>query len=165
MVDKLLNGEQGEFKQPNIMVQLIFPFICIGFMTYYYFNTRDLHYYSLAFPRILMILLVVTLAWDILGTVLEGRKASTVQGKEKHQHWLKSNFRGIVVYLSTIIYVILLSILGYGLSTLLYITLMVYYLGIRKFKNISFYVFISFMFLYGVFVLLLKVRLPSGIFF
>lgn len=158
-------GAFGGFR--NIIIKLIFPLICVIFTVYFYYSSRLLPWESTIFPRIIMVLLSILLIWDISGTILEWRKAikSAEKGAEEPPLWQKGYFRGLVVFLGTLAYVIIMQYLGFGVSTLIFLASMAFYLGIRDIKYFSLFVVIVFIAIYGTFILWLKTPLPRGIFF
>ena len=161
-------GAFGDFR--NIIIKLIFPLICIIFMVYFYYSSRLLPWESTIFPRIIMVLLLIVLIWEISGTILQWRKAmkSAEKGAEEPPLWQKGYFRGLVVFLGTLAYVIIMQYLGFGVSTLLYLASMAFFLGIRnniKIKYFFLFVVIVFIAIYCIFIFWLKVPLPRGVFF
>lgn len=163
MNSKSIQEKNGRYKRLSIIFNhLLFPLFCILFLVCYYLSARDLPYLSIAYPGIIAILLIAIIVWDVIAVV---KKFSTVQHEEKQKNVEKNSIRGVVVYLATIIYVILLTYLGFVIATLLYLPFIIYYLGDRGIKNILSFVLIVFVVLYGLFVIVLNLNLPTGIFF
>lgn len=165
VLNKMINGKPVRFNQKSIIFNFVFPFVCVIFIICYLISTRGLLYHSVIYPHILIILLVATLVWDVLGTIIELKKSLSENRDDIQQLGDKNNYRGVVLYLVTIVYLIALVYLGYGVATLIYLTFLVYYLGVQTLKEIIIFVVVGFLILYGIFVYVLKLSLPTGLFF
>ncbi|MGI6317445.1 MAG: tripartite tricarboxylate transporter TctB family protein [Dethiobacteria bacterium] len=142
-------------------IELIFPVLCIGFVVYYYINTRSLHHYSTIYPKIIIVLLLLCIAWEVVMKVQKWRK----EGLSKQPIWVEDNLKAVVVFLSTILFVILFTYVGFCVSLFLYMGFMAYYLGNKNIIGVLTFAICSSIIFYVVFVYLLKLPMPKGILF
>lgn len=142
-------------------IELLFPVLCSAFIAYYYFKTKPLHFYSTIYPKIIMVLLLLCIAWEVVMKVQKWRK----EGLPNQPIWVEDNLKAVVVVLSTVLFIILLTYVGFCVSLFLYMGFMAYYLGNKNIISVlTFAIFTSAIF-YVVFVYLLKLPMPKGILF
>ena len=72
------------------------------------------------------------------------------------------NFRPFIILIISFIYVLLILVLGFFVSTIIFFILSSYYLGVKNFKHIFFTLIILIPFMYIFFTLFLKTNLPKG---
>lgn len=149
--------------------KLAFLFLCILFLLLYYFSSRNVpRAKALIYPNFLMAVLGIIIFWNIIGTIFEAKKQiSEVAEKEKNQSsssWEQYTTR-IVIFVSAVMFIFIGQILGFWVTTLLYIFLLSYYLGIRKLKYLIPQSIIITAILYGIFELWLNLTLPEGFLF
>ncbi|GAB4115810.1 MAG: hypothetical protein Kow00103_10870 [Candidatus Caldatribacteriota bacterium] len=151
--------------------KLAFLLICTFFLLLYYFSSRDIgRAKALLYPKFIMVIFGIILLWNIIGTILEARKEITEkinqsQGENIEKSFWQRNQKSIVIFISAILYIFIGGILGFWVTTLLYISFLFYYLGIKKFPNLIFQSIIITAILYSIFKLWLKLALPEGLLF
>lgn len=151
----------NKYNLKSLFVKILFPVLCLVFLIYYYINTKDLHYLSLVYPRIIMIGLLGVVVWDIYAGVTKWK-----QEKDKTEKIAeKDNIKAILIYLGTAFYIFMISRLGFGVCTFLYLGFMLYYLGVRKIISLILYTTLTSAAIYIVFTKLLSIPFPSGILF
>ena len=149
--------------------KLAFLFLCIIFLIIYYFSASNIsRAKALIYPNFIMSILGVIIVWNIIGTILEARKE--LAEKEKKENIPKQNanhqkITKIVIFVSAVSFVFIGQILGFWITTLLYIFLLSYYLGIRNLKLLIPQTVVVTVILYGIFELWLNLGLPKGIMF
>lgn len=148
-------------KIQRYFIELIFPVLCTAFIAYYYFNTKSLHHYSTIYPKIIIVLLILCIAWEVIMKVQKWRK----EGLPKQPIWVEKNSKAVVVLLATIIFVMLFYYVGFCVSLFLYMGFMVYYLGNKNIISVLIFALFSSILFYVVFVYLLKLPMPKGILF
>ena len=72
------------------------------------------------------------------------------------------NFRPYVILFISIIYVILIILLGFFVSTIIYFIISSFYLGVKNYKHIFVTLIILIPLMYAFFVIFLKTSLPKG---
>ena len=75
---------------------------------------------------------------------------------------LYTNFRPYVILFISIIYVILIILLGFFVSTIIYFIISSFYLGVKNYKHIFVTLIILIPLMYAFFVIFLKTSLPKG---
>lgn len=108
-----------------------------------------------------MIGLLGVVVWDIYAGVTKWK-----QEKDKTEKIAeKDNIKAILIYLGTAFYIFMISRLGFGVCTFLYLGFMLYYLGVRKIISLILYTTLTSAAIYIVFTKLLSIPFPSGILF
>lgn len=146
----------------------IFTFIAIIFTSLYYFSSKNLPEKVLAYPHFIIYLITVVVLWNLISTFIEWKKQynpDNVQNVEPSESFLKKNQKEIVTFIITVAYVYLMQILGFGVSSLIFLAVLSFYLGIRNIKSVAIYAGSVFGIIYAIFVMWLKVQLPTGLFF
>lgn len=150
----------------DLVEKLAFPVICLIFIIMFYNSSKGLRYESLIYPRIIMTALLFFVVINVGGTVWQWRKTVKAGADPGVRPlWQKKYRAGLIVFGSTFLYVVLMPILGFMLSTAIYLVTMFYALGVRKIHQIILVGCLIFAFLYGAFIFWLKVPLPGGILF
>ena len=92
------------------------------------------------------------------------------QNRNKYRSKIKTdknfnNFRPYIITIITILYALSILIIGFFISTILYLIASSYYLGVKNFKNILITLIFLIPLMYGFFVIFIKTNLPKGILF
>ena len=149
--------------------KLFFLILCIAFLLGYYFSSARLaRVKALMYPRFIMVLFGIIVAWNIVGTIRETRK-EILEKKEierpKILYGLQKNQKAIVIFLSAVVYIFLGQVVGFWVTTLVYVFLLSYYLGVRNMKYLIPQSLVVIGILYAIFRLWLKLALPKGLLF
>jgi hypothetical protein len=137
-----------------------------------YFETLSYPYESAYFPRFIIIMLAV-LGCMILAN--EFRKWPKARHSEKSKNQTEvagvslmrqPKFRKVIlIIVSSLIYLILISRLGFFSTTLVYLPAMMWLLDVRKIVTLAFSTAVVVFFIYLIFRVFLKVPFPEGIVF
>jgi putative tricarboxylic transport membrane protein len=125
---------------------------------------------SAYFPHIIILLLAI-MSGALLGkSILEGRKekiaADRTTGVKGPSSWKKEGARKVILMLAVfILYLLVMSSVGFYLTTFIYLPVMIWLLGVRKIKVVVLSTFFVLIFIYLVFSAFLKVPIPEGILF
>jgi putative tricarboxylic transport membrane protein len=125
---------------------------------------------SAYFPQIIILLLAI-MSCALLGkSILEGRKkkiaGDRTAGGKGPSFWKKEGVRKVILMIAVfIIYLLVMSSIGFYLTTFIYLPVMIWLLGVRKIKVIAFSTVFVLIFIYLVFSAFLKVPIPEGILF
>jgi hypothetical protein len=137
-------------------------------MGYYFSSARLNRVKALMYPRFVMVLFGIIVAWNIIGTIREARK-EIPEKKEierpKILEGFQKNQRAIVIFLSAVVYIFLGQVVGFWITTLVYVFLLSYYLGVRNMKYLIPQSLVVIGILYAIFRLWLKLALPKGLLF
>jgi hypothetical protein len=135
-----------------------------------YLEALSYPYKSAYFSRIIIVLMAV-MGCILLGkTIIESKKESGVRRPEKEGEretiplWKQSVVRKVAIMIAcSMIYLIILSLVGFFATTLVYLPVMIWLLGIRKLKTIAFSTIFVVVFIYMIFGAFLRVPLPQGV--
>ena len=125
---------------------------------------------SAYFPRIIILLLAI-MSCALWGkSILEGRREKVRRGRppeaERLSLWKNEVTRKVIFMIAfSVIYLLVLSSVGFYLTTLAYLPVMIWFLGIRKIRVITLSTVLVLIFIYLVFSAFLKVPIPEGIAF
>ena len=147
----------------------LFFIITSIFVIMYWVSASGLPERSVDFPRALMFAIVPLFVWNAVNSILGFRgvmrKQAGTEGAQQKRDWtLGITLPRVIITAATIAYIILLPILGFVITSVLYLALLTFYLGIRNPLKLAAFTLVYTAALYGVFVVWLHVRLPSGIF-
>ena len=156
-----MNKNRLRIKIPDILVVLII----VGFSSYMFFEARG---FKKAALNLTMIgpLYYVILAFAVLRIIqsIESVKEDSVDPKRSVQSRLsafwKSNHRIIIIMAASIVYAIGLKFIGFYISTIIVLPLVMYLLGVKKIWLLAAVSVGVVLFFYLSFDLLLSVRLP-----
>jgi len=148
--------------------KLGFLILCTAFLAGYYFSSAGVgRAKALLYPRFIMILFGIILIWNIAGVFKDAAKElSEKKQTDKTTGFLESirkNEKAIVIFLSAAAFVFLGRVVGFWVTTLVYILMLSYYLGVRKLRYLIPQSLIIIAVLYAVFGLWLKLSLPKGL--
>lgn len=149
----------------DLIERLAFPMIVFIFTVVFYFSSRGLREESVMYPHIIMWLIGIFLVINISITVWQwSRKVKAKADPEANPIWVDKFTKGLVTFLATIAYILIMPRVGFSVTTLAYMLGVTYYLGARRWHTIV-VVGVIFVLLYGAFILWLRVPLPQGVLF
>jgi hypothetical protein len=143
----------------------MFAVLALLFTIVYWINAYDLPRASLVFPRALLYILVPLFIWNFVNS-LRGFRKELESEKEDGTKWecgLNLTTPKVVVTLLTLAYIVIMPLLGFVVTTVLYLAALAYYLGLRKLVPLVTFTLVYIATLYAVFVVWLGVRLPNGL--
>jgi putative tricarboxylic transport membrane protein len=125
---------------------------------------------SAYFPHIIILLLAIMSGALLAKSILEGRKekiaGDRTTGVKGPSFWKRESIRKVILMLAVFIfYLLVMSSIGFYLTTLVYLPVMIWLLGVRKIKVVAFSTVFVLIFIYLVFSAFLKVPIPEGILF
>jgi len=149
--------------------KLAFLFLCSLFLLLYYFSSRNVSQSkALIYPNFVMGALGIAILWNIIGTIFETKKELSKLAEERKSltsgSW-KHYKKRIIIFVSAVIFIFISQILGFWISTFLYIFLLSYYLGMKNLKYSIPQSIITTAVIYGLFALWLNLDLPKGFLF
>lgn len=115
------------------------------------------------FPKILTAWLIVLSVILIVKGYFKKHKVK--QNVSKLQNYRSEHIRIIIVTIILIMYVFLIDLLGYFITTILVLLLLMFYLGVRNWKVLLLVVIITVIGFYYFFEVGMKFRFPRGIIF
>jgi putative tricarboxylic transport membrane protein len=134
----------------------------------YWISAGKLPEKSVVFPKFVTVVLIPLFIWVFIQSIVEYQrlaKNTEIPEKEKWDFTLKVSRPKLVITAATAVYILLIPIIGYIVTSILYIGGLSFYLGNRKPVKLILYTLVFFSILYGIFVVLMRVRVPSGILF
>jgi putative tricarboxylic transport membrane protein len=143
-----------------------FGVLALIFTIMFWISASRLPGRAIVFPRALLFILIPLFIWNAVSSVRGFRKTLADTDTAEERKWncaLGLNRPRIVVTLATLAYIVLMPILGFITSTVLYLMGLAFYLGIRKPMALTLFAAIYIGIVYAVFGLWLQVRLPTGI--
>jgi hypothetical protein len=146
--------------------------ILLVFCGFVYGVASSYPYQSAYFPRIIIILLAI-LSFALLGKAFlarrrerAGKQQDYPKDTKKLALWKREVFRKVVLMVTgAMIFIGVMDFAGFYLTSLVYLPLMTWLLGVRKPRTIILSSFIVLFFVYLVFTAFLRVPLPEGIAF
>jgi putative tricarboxylic transport membrane protein len=135
-----------------------------------YWEAYSYPYESAYFPRIIILLLAI-MSCALLGkSILEGRRENVREdrppGVKSISFWEREAARKVILMIAvSFIYLLIMSSVGFYLTTLVYLPLMIWLLGVRKIRVITLSAVLVLIFIYLVFSAFLKIPIPEGIAF
>jgi len=135
-----------------------------------YWEAYSYPHESAYFPRIIILLLAAMSSVLLVKSILEGRREKVAgnrpRGVEGPSFWKNEVFRKVILMIAvSIIYLLIMSSVGFYLTTLVYLPVMTWLLGVRKIKVITLSTVFVLFFIYLVFSAFLRVPIPEGIAF
>jgi hypothetical protein len=148
-----------------IVKKYLFSVIALVFVSVYWYSAGKLPERATVFPRIVTIIMIPLFVWNFILSIQQFRALcrSEMPEEKKWTCSLRITKPKLVLTGMTVLYVILIPILGYCVTTLIYIPAMTRYLGVRKPVRLVLFAVILFSVLYSIFGLWLRIRLPSGL--
>ncbi len=142
-----------------------FTLIAITFTILYWNSASKLPAGALRYPTIITFLVVILAVWNLVLSVVEFRKVYRTEGDDESKYGNPFNLTKdrVVVMISTVAYGILAPIVGFFLTTFIYLSGICYYLGVRRPLRVIVYALVVTAFLVLVFKVWLGVRTPNGL--
>ena len=144
-----------------------FLLVAIVFFAVYYHTIFKLPERATVFPRLLIYLIIPITAWNLIRSIYDVVKEASEIVKnnpeaataDRDPSLLK---KGLVLAL-TLVYVTLIPIVGFHVTTTIYLGVVLFVLGIKKPLSIFIYVVIINLFLFLTFTLWVGLQFPRGI--
>ncbi len=148
-----------------LVKKYIFAVFALIFVILYWCSAYDLPPESIVFPRFVTIVMIPLFIWVFAQSVIEYRKLEKDTETPEKKKWdmsMKITKPKLVITGATVLYILLIPVVGYMVMTILYVGGLSYYLGNRKPLSLILYTGIFTAILYGIFVLWLRIRPPTG---
>ncbi|MDO5000858.1 MAG: tripartite tricarboxylate transporter TctB family protein [Eubacteriales bacterium] len=146
----------------------LFALLALIFVIVYWISAHRLPEESIIFPRIITYVTIPLFIWVFATSVKEYKALLADESIPEEEKWnctLNLSSKKLVIIAATVLYVALVPVVGYCVTTILYVGGLSYYLGNRKPVSLIVYTLVFFGILYAIFGLWLRVRLPSGFLF
>lgn len=146
----------------------LFALIALAFAGAYWISAKDLPEKATDFPRALFLVLIPLFIWNGVNSVKEFRATLSDTEEEGPGKWdcsLNITKQKVVVTAFTLVYIVLISHVGFFICTIAYLAALSFYLGIRRPAAIVLFSVLFTVAIYGIFVLWLQIRMPAGILF
>jgi len=146
--------------------KLGFLIIVALFLAVYYFSSRHItHLRAIMYPRFFMIFLGAVVLWNMVDVIIKTAKELKKEETEKgFSLWgfMKEHAKEFILFFSALVFVILSTIIGFWVCTLIFIFSLSYYFGARKLIILIPQTVILVVLFYLLFEVFLKTGLPSG---
>jgi len=142
----------------------IFTLFSIGFIIAYWAQVGSLPFVSIRYPMVVTGVACIFIVWNLGLSMIQFRKKLREEGEAGVKVSLRFGLNGKkwAVIGITALYIRLIPIVGYVVTTTLYMVGLCLFLGIRKPLNIAIYTVVLVASLYAVFGLWLNITLPTG---
>lgn len=150
-----------------VVKNYLFAVLAFVFTVVYWVSASSLPKNSIVFPRALTWVLVPLFLWNLVESVRGFRRtlASDQPEGEKWDCSLHLTSPKLVVTGITLLYIILMPIIGFAVTTAAYLAGLACYLGVRRLWPLCLFTVVYMAIVYGLFVMWLRIRLPDGILF
>lgn len=142
----------------------IFTLFSIVFIVLYWMQAASLPRTAIRYPFVVTCVAVVFIVWNLALSVVQFRRKLREEGEEGvavNLFFGLTRLRWIVIG-ATLLYVLLIPVVGYVVTTTVYMAGLCLLLGIRKPVTVTLYTVILVGLLYAIFGLWLRVSLPAG---
>ena len=155
-------------KQKDLVTFLVI----FGMGTFLYIRSVDFPLGAKAFPQVIIISVLVLTVVMIARSFLPARKTaksetepSVGQGDEEQERSASTRLKTqpAVVLAAMIAYVALINVLGFFVTSILFVPGLIYYMGLRSWRAVLLPSVVLLVFVYVLFVTQLRVPLPTGI--
>lgn len=146
----------------------LFALIALAFSVVYWLSAKDLPPKALDFPKAIFMVLIPLFLWNGVNSVREFRQTLSDTELEEARKWdctLHITRQKVIVTLLTAAYTLLIPIVGFFICSIIYLAVLAFYLGIRRPVALVLFSVLFTAAIYGVFVLWLQIRMPSGMLF
>lgn len=144
----------------------LFPFICLIFMFGFYQSAKDLDPIAFNYPKGIMVVLIALFVWTTVAEIKNWRGSEKgVVDKKHHLQFMKEWKKPLLSSITFFIYILLISRLGFYVSTFLFLAALFYLLGLRQPITFIINLFLILGISYMLFDVLLKLPLPTGVMF
>lgn len=151
-----------------VVKRYLFVPMAFVFVLLYWSSASKLQAKSIVFPKAITALMIPLFIWAIIDSIRDYRALAANKEIPEEKKWdcsLRITKTKLCILGATILYLILLPIIGYCVMTMIYIAGLSYYLGNRNIIMLIVYTGSFFGVLYLVFVWWLKIRVPAGFLF
>ena len=142
----------------------------IAFSFIAYLATLSYPYQSAYFPRVIIVIIgllglfTAIRQWTKLKATMQGQRPEN--SAVSAPFWQQPLVRRVAMMMgSGIIFLILMSLLGFFVAGLIYLPVMIRLLGVRKITTIAISTLFVLLLIYSIFVAFLRVPFPEGIIF
>ena len=149
-----------------VMKKYLFVVLALVFVIVYWSSAGKLPPQSVVFPKFITAILIPLFIWVIIQSIVEYRalaKNTEVPENEKWKFSLNITRNKLVIVGATVVYVAIIPVIGYIVTTVLYVGGLSFFLGNRKPVKLILYTGILVAILYLIFGFWLRIRLPTGI--
>ena len=138
--------------------------VAAAFLLAYYISSRAIVNRPLAvmFPNFLMVLLAIVLAWDIIGNIIKAVKEYKADDNRTIAVLLAKHKKSIIIFLSAVVFVNVGPIIGFYVTTFIYLVALTFFLGGRNLKIVVPAMAALTFILYVIFNIYIQMRLPAG---
>ena len=151
-----------------IIKRYLFAVIALAFVIIYWLSASKLPEESIVFPRIITYIIIPLFIWVFIQSIVEFQKLkkdTSIPEEEKWDCTLNLTKPKLVIIGATILYIALIPIVGYVVTTALYVAGLSFYLGNRSPIKLILFTGILIAILYVIFAVWLRIRLPHGFLF
>lgn len=144
----------------------LFTLFSIIFVIMYWVSAHKLPIGAIQYAIFITFIVAFFIVWNIIMSVIEFKKVfhSDEDDRKKYNLSFGMDKPKLITIGTTLLYVILIPILGYAVSTFIYLGFLGWFLGIKNPIRIIVYSSAITFILFAVFKLWLQARLPSGLF-
>ncbi|MBI4537204.1 MAG: tripartite tricarboxylate transporter TctB family protein [candidate division NC10 bacterium] len=153
----------------NYLKQNGFCILALLFLVAYWQSAKDLPLRSTYFPRLIMTYVFIPiLLWNIVGSIVDLRKRP---GKEALPEGAETSgfdshdMKKVIGIVLTFLYILLISRLGFYVSSTLYFLSFIFLLNIRNHLKTVLYILLMNGFMYMAFERWLGIQIPRGLLF
>jgi hypothetical protein len=151
-----------------LIKRYLFAVLALIFVIVYWRSAGKLPEKATVFPRFITAVMIPIFIWVFVQSIMEYRalvKDTKTPEKKKWDMSMKITKPKLIITGATVLYILLIPIIGYGVTSMLYIGGLSFYLENRKPLSLILYTGIFFSILYGIFVVWLRIRPPVGLLF
>lgn len=148
-----------------VLKKYLFVIITIAFFIAYWYSAHDLPSKSIVFPRFITFVTIPIVIWAIIQSIKEYRVLRDNTEMTDEEKWgkpLRLSKTKLVITGMTILYVALIPVVGYCVTTILFVGGLSFYLGNRQPAKLALFTFVYFGITYAIFFMWLGIRLPGG---
>jgi hypothetical protein len=144
-----------------LAVVLVLPVVFATYAVAFYVNIEGLRADSRMYPQAMILILLVLLVGEVVGSVREWMVEGDTRGpRDLWWSWRRSAY----TFLLTIAFVAAIARLGFYEAMTLYVLFLLPVIGVRRPAHVAIFTIAALAVMYGLFSMLLGVRLPSGVF-
>ena len=151
-----------------LIKRYLFVLLSLAFVIAYWISAGKLPEVAIRFPKFITYITIPLFIWVFIQTIIEYKKLAKdteIPEKEKWDMRMKVTKTKVVITVATFLYILLIPIIGYVVTSIIYIGGLSFYLGNRKPLSLILYTGIFFGALYLIFIIWLRIRLPEGLLF
>jgi hypothetical protein len=134
----------------------------------YYANAQLLPGKATFLPRLLLYIVVPAALWNLIASIIDIRKEiPKSMGKQEEfgsakpfTFWTDPKF---IILIFTVAYLLIMPILGFFVTSSIYLIAGIRFFGIKRIKAMLFYIAVINLFVYLTFVRWVGINLPTGI--